>query len=102
MIKLWPDKDVNAESINIGLVPALLVRPKHPQAKAPDVLWIHGGGYILGLKEMVYMTRAIDLVKKFGAVVISPGYRLAWQAPYPAALDDCYACLRYAETGRRT
>ena len=24
-------------------------------------MWIHGGGYILGMKEMVYMSRAIDL-----------------------------------------
>ena len=41
------------------------------------------------------MSRAVDLVKKFGAVVISPGYRLAHTSPYPAALDDCYAALLY-------
>ena len=62
---------------------------------ATGVLWIHGGGYILGMKEMVHMSRAVDLVKKFGAVVVSPGYRLAFAAPYPAALDDCYAALVY-------
>ena len=41
------------------------------------------------------MSRAVDLVKKFGAVVLSPGYRLAPLSPYPAALDDCYAALIY-------
>ena len=41
------------------------------------------------------MSRAVDLVKKYGAVVVSPGYRLAFRAPYPAAMDDCYAALRY-------
>lgn len=40
-----------------------------------------------------HMSRAVDLVKKFGAVVVSPGYRLAFAAPYPAVLDDCHAAL---------
>ena len=41
------------------------------------VLWIHGGGYATGMPEMVYFTRAKDLVEKSGAVVISPDYRLS-------------------------
>ena len=44
---------------------------------------------------MVYMSRAVDLVKRFGAVVISPGYRLAIQRPFPAATEDCYSALVY-------
>ena len=44
---------------------------------------------------MVHMSRAVGLVKRFGAVVLAPGYRLSLQAPYPAALDDCYAALLY-------
>ena len=74
--------------------PALLVlSPEDGGKNAPGVLWIHGGGYITGMKEMVYMSRGVDLVKNFGAVVVSPGYRLAICNPYPAALDDCYAAL---------
>ncbi len=41
------------------------------------------------------MSRAVDLVKKYGAVVFSPGYRMAFEAPYPAALDDCDDALLY-------
>ena len=67
--------------------------PNEAPVLATGVLWIHGGGYILGMKEMVHMSRAVDLVKKFGAVVVSPGYRLAFAAPYPAVLDDCHAAL---------
>lgn len=74
-------------------MPALVLRPTHPRSDAPGVLWIHGGGYLTGMKEMVFMSRAVDLVERFGAVVVSPGYRLSWQAPYPAALHDCYAAL---------
>ena len=41
------------------------------------------------------MSRAVELVKTYGAVVLSPGYRLALQAPFPAAMEDCYAALLY-------
>ncbi len=72
---------------------ALVLKPTRPRADAPGVLWIHGGGYATGMKEMVFMSRAVDLVERYGAVVVSPAYRLSWRAPYPAALDDCYAAL---------
>ena len=47
------------------------------------------------------MGRAENLVKRFGITVFSPGYRLAWQKPYPAAIDDCYAVLQYMDTNRK-
>jgi acetyl esterase/lipase len=47
------------------------------------------------MKEMVFMSRAVDLLNEFGAIVVSPGYRLAWQEPYPAAAEDCYSALRW-------
>ena len=73
----------------------LLLCPKGstPPAGRPGVLWIHGGGYITGMPEMVYMSRAKNLVKKYGAVVVCPDYRLAGAAPYPAALLDCHNAL---------
>lgn len=104
--KLWPDKDVRVDRIRIGRIPALVLRPKdkgYGKAEtsgkdlkgAPGVLWIHGGGYMLGMKEIVFMGRAEALVKKYGAVVLSPGYRLSFRAPFPAAADDCYEALLY-------
>ena len=115
MISLKPDKNIIVKKIKIKsgkrLIPALILAPKKPACKvtgisisnkpgitvsnAPGILWIHGGGYILGMKEMVHMSRAVDLVKRYGAVVISPGYRMAFQKPYPAAIEDCYAALLY-------
>ena len=74
-------------------IPALVLSPETLSAPTTGVLWIHGGGYISGMKEMVYISRAVELVKSFGAVVVSPGYRLAPLSPYPAAIDDCYASL---------
>lgn len=80
----------------------MIVCPKnrHKEA-APGVLWLHGGGYMLGFPEMVYMSRAIDLVTKCGAVVVSPAYRLSVLHPYPAALEDCYAALLYIKKHAR-
>ena len=68
---------------------------------AAGILWIHGGGYIAGMKEMVHMSQAVDLVKRFGAVVVSPGYRLAIQRPFPAAAEDCYSALVYLKDHAR-
>lgn len=76
----------------------LILRPKKnrkPKEQTPGILWIHGGGYATGMAEMVYFTRALNLVKKYGAVVVALSYRLSIEAPYPAALEDCYAALKY-------
>lgn len=73
----------------------LILRPAEPYSKCPGVLWLHGGGYATGMSEMALFSRARDLVERHGAVVLSPDYRLSWQTPYPAALDDCYAALLY-------
>lgn len=100
MYQLFPDKDVKCTRIRIPCrrgrhMPALIVTPKIPRKNAPGILWIHGGGYMTGMKEMVHMSRAIDLVKNYGATVISPGYRLSFIKPYPAAIEDCYDALLY-------
>lgn len=81
----------------------LIVRraDKETDAGVPGVLWLHGGGYATGMPEMVYLTRAIDLVTKGGAVVVSPAYTLSLRAPYPAALKDCHAALVYMKNHAR-
>ena len=52
--------------------------------KATGVLWVHGGGYQSGSSKDVYVTRALSLTVKFGAIVVSPDYRLSRHHPYPA------------------
>lgn len=99
MCSIRPDKDICVRKMIIPSgkrkIPALVLSPRETPVHATGILWLHGGGYIAGMKEMVHMSRAVDLVKQFGAVVVSPGYRLAPLAPYPAAFDDCYAALLY-------
>lgn len=96
---MLPDRDVLVRTLRVptahGSIPALLLSPRTAPVEATGVLWLHGGGYAVGMKEMVHMSRAVGLVKHFGAVVLAPGYRLSLQSPYPAAMDDCYAALLY-------
>lgn len=96
---MLPDREILVRTIRIptarGSIPALLLSPRTAQGNATGVLWLHGGGYAVGMKEMVHMSRAVGLVKRFGVVVLAPGYRLSLQSPYPAAMDDCYAALLY-------
>ena len=65
--------------------------PKHRE-NAPGILWIHGGGYCIGIPEQDegFIRR---FVREHGCVVVAPDYCLATQSPYPAALEDCYAAL---------
>ena len=69
-------------------IPCIILSPKGQTGELPGVLWIHGGGYLSGMKEMVFRSRMLELVRQSKAVVISPGYRLAWYKPYPAAVED--------------
>ncbi len=57
----------------------------HTEDRLPGVLWIHGGGYILGTADG-NDGFCQGLCRDLGAVVVSVDYRLAPEHPYPAAL----------------
>lgn len=91
-------KNYTVQKDRIGDMDLLILRPikaAKPREETPGILWLHGGGYAVGTASMIYMSRALDLVRKYGAVVVTPEYRLAGKAPYPAALEDCYGALLY-------
>jgi monoterpene epsilon-lactone hydrolase len=56
------------------------------------VLYLHGGGYVLGSARM-YRVLAAHLSRSTGAVVFTLDYRLAPEHPYPAALEDAVAAF---------
>lgn len=66
----------------------------------PGLLWMHGGGYALGVPEQDF-----PFIERFagdgGCVVIAPDYRRSMAAPYPAALEDCYAALLWMKRHAR-
>lgn len=72
----------------------LVVYPKEHRAPSPGLLWMHGGGYGIGIPEQDY--GYMDRFASSGnCVVISPDYRLSCEEPYPAALKDCYLALKW-------
>ena len=84
-----------------GRMKIIIMRPKDQKEDIPAILWIHGGGYMIGFAEMVYASCGKMLAEKYGAVVISPQYRLSGKDSYPAALEDCFAALKYIDENRK-
>lgn len=75
--------------------------PKTPVSGVPGVLWIHGGGYALGVPEQD-VRFAEDLIEASPCAVVMPDYTRSTEAPYPAALDDCYRALLWLKTHAET
>ena len=60
----------------------------------PVLVWIHGGGFVMGSIEG-YDVEARALCARTGCLVASVGYRLAPEHPYPAAVEDSLAAARW-------
>ncbi len=59
------------------------------------VVYFHGGGFTIGSIGLMDNV-AREITHASGAVVVSVGYRLAPEDPYPAGLDDCETVTRWA------
>ena len=74
-----------------------IYRPEKRPKLSPALLWIHGGGYMLGdIEGEDFTTKQFALAGE--CTVVSVEYRLAPEHPYPAPLEDCYAALKWLST----
>ena len=81
-----------------GSIPARRYVPLHGTRVEGRLVWIHGGGWILGdLDGFDHVCRA--LANAGGMEVLSVDYRLAPEHPYPAPLDDVRAAVAWAVGG---
>ena len=71
-----------------------IYKPKDVSMPMPVLLWMHGGGYVIGKPEMDDAVCA-EYVRGLDIVVVSVDYRCAPKHPFPAGLDDCYASLKW-------
>lgn len=86
-------RDVEVLTLSSG-TGVRLHRPVGVAGPAPALLWIHGGGYVIGsAKQDDGLCRRF--AHELGITVASVDYRLAPEHPYPAALHDCYAALTW-------
>jgi acetyl esterase/lipase len=70
-----------------------LARPKEGNGRLPAILCIHGGGFRAGKRES-YDGLCIKLAER-GYVAVTITYRLAPKHPFPAAVHDTKAAVRW-------
>lgn len=75
-------------------VRVLVYLPTAVPGPLPALLWIHGGGYILGTPEQEDLG-VKSMVSALGCAAISVDYRLAPETPHPGPVEDCYAALKW-------
>jgi len=83
-----------------GRIPLRIIPP---EAKATGTfLHIHGGGWTLSENDLQDL-RLQRVARETGLTVVSVGYRLAPEHPYPAGPDDCEAAALWivSDEGRR-
>jgi acetyl esterase len=77
-----------------GDLPVRVFRPSAATG-LPMLLWFHGGGWVTGNLDTHDQLGRL-LADDAGAVVVSVDYRLAPEAKFPAAADDCVAAYEWA------
>jgi len=77
-------------------VPVRLYRPADVDASAPAILYMHGGGFMLGDLDSSDAV-AWGFAQQANAMVVSVDYRLTPDHPYPAAVNDCWNTLLWMQ-----
>jgi acetyl esterase/lipase len=89
-------KDLDGvEALTLGSgVRVRLHRPVGVEQPGPALVWIHGGGYVIGTAQQDDAL-CRRFVRELGVTVAAVDYRLAPEHPYPAPLEDCYSALTW-------
>lgn len=69
-----------------------IFKPLNITESLPGMLYIHGGGMLMGNPED-YLAIIKNFIDAKPCIIIAPDYRKALDAPYPAAFNDCYDSL---------
>ena len=82
------DERIKVRREDHGEAGCKVYQPVDPTSDAA-MLWIHGGGYILG-EAYVDDGACRRMADELGITIVSADYRLAPKHPFPAPLDDCW------------
>jgi acetyl esterase/lipase/DNA-binding FadR family transcriptional regulator len=84
-----PDNGVKSQDERVRLTSGTVVnRIYNAEVESPVVLFVHGGGWVIGSLDSHHVL-AGWIAAQTGAKVISIGYSLAPEHPYPQAIDEC-------------
>lgn len=83
---------VDFEESVVGGVRGLWCRPQSLRGSTA-ILFLHGGGYVMG-SPAAYRAFAGQIVSRSKIAAFIPGYRLAPEHPFPAAIEDAVAAYR--------
>lgn len=76
-----------------GELDLYIFEPTQTDTTNPCLIWFHGGGFIMGhAKDMWHGPQFAERTR---CTVISVGYRLAPEHPFPAGLNDGFAVLNW-------
>ncbi|MBV9258580.1 MAG: alpha/beta hydrolase [Ktedonobacteraceae bacterium] len=78
-------------------VRVLVYLPTSVQGAVPALLWLHGGGYIMGSADAEDLA-VKSMVSAIGCAAVTVDYRLAPETPHPGPVEDCYAALKWLFT----
>ncbi len=94
VVKRLPDNPAFVET-QVSPTAAIRVhRPAQAPPSAPALLYIHGGGLVIG-SPLQDEAMLLSIADELGIVVATVRYRLAPEHPFPAARDDCYDALAW-------
>lgn len=80
-----------------GDIPLRIYTPVAAGSEAlPVLVYFHGGGWVIGDLE-THDALCRTLANESGCKVVAVDYRLAPEHVFPAAVDDCYAALKWVE-----
>jgi len=82
-------------SLDGRTIPARLYMPEGAEGLPPLTLFYHGGGWVIGTLD-THDATCRALVRASGSALLSVGYRLSPEHPYPAPVEDCYDALVWA------
>jgi acetyl esterase len=88
-----PDARLEIDDRTVAGVGVRVYRPAG-ESRSPVILFIHGGGWVLGDLDGAADHTCRQLALNANAGVVSVDYRLSPEAIYPAALEDCVNVLR--------
>jgi acetyl esterase len=91
------DEMHSVDDIDADGVPIRVYRPVETDEPSMALVYFHGGGWVTGSIE-THDGPARAFAKRAGIVVISVGYRLAPEHPFPAAVDDAWAATSWVSS----